>query len=82
MRGALSHARCCGNAWRLRGRRPVRADRRLRADDESVRAQSTILDKTTPCWVLTRTVFFERMRFSSVQKARLARAARKVFRGI
>ena len=29
----------------LRGRRPVRADRRLRADDEPIRTQSAILDK-------------------------------------
>ena len=29
----------------LRGRRPVRADRRLRTDDGAVRTQSAILDK-------------------------------------
>ncbi len=35
---------------RLRGRRPVRADRRLRADENRVRTQSAILDKTpAPC---------------------------------
>jgi len=33
---------------RLRGRRPVRADRRLRADEKRIRAQSTILDKGKP----------------------------------
>jgi len=32
----------------LRGRRPVRADRRLCADDEPVRTQSTILYKSNP----------------------------------
>jgi hypothetical protein len=30
----------------LRGRRPVRADRRLRTDEKRVRTQSAILDKT------------------------------------
>jgi hypothetical protein len=30
----------------LRGRKPVRADRRLRTDDEPVRTQSAILHKT------------------------------------
>jgi hypothetical protein len=32
----------------LRGRRPVRADRRLRADEKRIRAQSTILYKNPP----------------------------------
>jgi len=32
----------------LRGRRPVRADRRLRTDEKHIRAQSTILDKSNP----------------------------------
>jgi hypothetical protein len=32
----------------LRGRRPVRADRRLRADEKHIRAQSTILYKGNP----------------------------------
>jgi hypothetical protein len=32
----------------LRGRRPVRADRRLHADKKRIRAQSTILDKSLP----------------------------------
>jgi hypothetical protein len=32
--------------YNLRGRRPVRADRRSRTDDETVRTQSAILDKT------------------------------------
>jgi hypothetical protein len=62
----------------LRGRRPVRADRRLRTDEKHIRAQSAILDKTPAlCLVLTVTVFSVRMRFSSVQKTRLARVARK-----
>jgi hypothetical protein len=30
----------------LRGRRPVRADRRLCADEKRIRAQSAILDET------------------------------------
>jgi hypothetical protein len=33
---------------KLRGRRPVRADRRLRADEKRIRTQSAILDKTNP----------------------------------
>jgi hypothetical protein len=62
----------------LRGREAVRADRRLRTDEKHIRAQSAILYKTpTPRLVLTITVFSVRMRFSSVQKIRLARAARK-----
>ena len=32
----------------LRGRRPVRADRRLRTDDEAVRTQSAILYESNP----------------------------------
>jgi hypothetical protein len=32
----------------LRGRRPVRADRRLRTDEKHIRAQSAILDNTQP----------------------------------
>jgi head-tail adaptor len=50
----------------LRGRRPVRADRRLRTDEKHIRAQSVILDKNNPKSLL----------FSSVWKTRLARAAR------
>jgi len=54
----------------LRGRRPVRADRRLRTDEKHIRAQSVILDKSNPgpCLLLTVTVNIE---------SRLARAARK-----
>jgi len=67
----------------LRGRKTVRPDRRLRTDVLFIRAQSTILDKTfTLCLLLTITVFFVRMRFLSVQKMRLARAARKSARGM
>jgi hypothetical protein len=36
----------------LRGRRPVRADRRLRADEKHIRAQSAILDKTRTLYSL------------------------------
>jgi hypothetical protein len=62
----------------LRGRKTVRADRRLRTDEKHIRAQSAVLDKTpTPSLLLTITVFFARMRFSSAQKTRLARAARR-----
>jgi len=31
---------------KLRGRRPVRADRRLRTDEKHIRAQSAIFDET------------------------------------
>jgi len=50
----------------------------LRTDEKHIHAQSAILYKT-PAFglVFTVTVFFVRMRFSSVQKKRLARAARK-----
>ena len=61
----------------LRGRRPVRADRRLCADDEPVRTQSAILIKTPKASLgLSITVFLVRIRFSSAPKARLARGAR------
>jgi hypothetical protein len=60
----------------LRGRRPVRADRRLCADDEPVRTQSAILYESNPKPLLSITVFSVRMRFLSVQKTRLARGAR------
>jgi len=56
----------------LRGRKAVRADRRLRADEKRIRTQSAILYKTpTAHLVLTITVFSVRMRFSSVQKTRI-----------
>jgi hypothetical protein len=62
----------------LRGRRPVRADHRLCADDEPVRTQSAILDKSKskPWSFLSITVFLVRMRFSSAPKTRFARRAR------
>ena len=61
----------------LRGRRPVRADHRLCADDEAVRTRSAILMKTPKVSSgLSITVFSVRMAFSSVRKARLARRAR------
>jgi hypothetical protein len=48
----------------LHGRKTVRADRRLRADEKHIRTQSAILDKTpTPRLVLTITVFSGRMFF-------------------
>jgi len=60
----------------LRGRKTVRADRRLRADEKHIRAQSTILYKTTALSLsLSITVFFVRIRFSSARKTRLARAS-------
>jgi len=56
--------------WRfnLRGRRPVRADHRLRTDEKHIRAQSAILYKNhrKPPLFLFLTVFSKRMRFSSV----------------
>ena len=61
----------------LRGRRPVRADRRLCADDEPVRTQSAILIKTPKASSgLSITVFLVRIRFSSAPKTGLARGAR------
>src|SRR5689334_15903480 len=50
--GQLAHAACkdCEN---LRGRKTARADRRLRADDEAVRTQTTILynpPRRVPCY--------------------------------
>jgi len=61
----------------LRGRRPVRADRRLCTDEKRVRTQSAILIRTPKASLgLSITVFLVRMRFSSVPKTRLARGAR------
>jgi hypothetical protein len=66
----------CGEK-NLRGRRPVRADRRLCADEKAIRAQSAILYENNPKPYLFSaiTVFFVRTRFSSARKARLARAS-------
>jgi len=62
----------------LRGREAVRADRRLGADEKHIRAQSAISYRTDALSMfLSITVFSARMRFSSAQKTRLARAARK-----
>ena len=60
----------------LRGRRPVRADHRLCTDEKHIRAQSAILYSPKLPLLLSRTVFLVRMRFSSVPKTWLARAAR------
>ena len=61
----------------LRGRRPVRADRRLRTDEKRVRAQSAIFIEIPRASLgLSITVFLVRMCFSSVPKTRLARGAR------
>jgi hypothetical protein len=50
----------------------------LRTDEKHIRAQSAILNEPfTLGLLLTITVFSVRMRFLSVQKTRLARAARK-----
>jgi hypothetical protein len=49
----------------LRGRKTVRADRRLRADEKTIRAQSAILYKNNPkpLLLLTITAFSVRMLF-------------------
>jgi hypothetical protein len=72
--GEIGTARA--KTWR--GRKTVRADRRLRADEKRIRAQSTILYEShpKPASLLSITVFSARMRFSSARKTRLARAAR------
>jgi hypothetical protein len=68
----------------LRERKTVRADPRLRTDEKPVRAQSTISykNKPKPSLFLPITAFSVRMRFSSVLKTWLARAARNSFRGL
>jgi hypothetical protein len=50
----------------------------LRADEKHIRTQSAILDKNNPnpSSLLSITLFSMRMRFSSVWKTGLARAAR------
>ena len=61
----------------LRGRRPVRADRRLHADERRIRAQSAISSKSRKAsLVLSITVFSARTCFTSARKTRLARGAR------
>jgi len=64
----------------LRGRRPVRADRRLRANDEAVRTQSAILNKPQTDFAFIRNPAFSiRMRFLSVSKKQGWRAQRAEF---
>jgi hypothetical protein len=74
----LDHALDCARIVTLRGRKTVRADHRWRADEKHIRAPSAILYKSHPeaPLLLSGTVFSERIRFSSAQKTRLARAAR------
>jgi len=80
IRGDLNRAPRCCRLSILRGRKTVRADRRLRTDEEAVRAQSTIFYKSNPKLplFLCITMFSVRMRFSSAQKTRLARASAQV----
>jgi len=60
----------------LRGRKTVRADRRLGADEKHIRAQSAILGKTpTLRSVLTITVFLVRMVFIRTKNTVGARSA-------
>src|SRR3972149_12120310 len=78
MHAYLYRALSCCMVELLRGRKTVRADHRLRTDEKHIRTQSAILHETpTPCLGLTITAFSVRMRFLSVRKTRLARAARK-----
>jgi len=54
----------------LRGRKTVRADRRLRTDEKTIRAQSAILNETpTLSLFLTVTAFSVRMFFIRTEKA-------------
>jgi hypothetical protein len=61
----------------LRGRRPVRADHRLRTDEKHVRAQSAILYKSnpTPYLFLNTTAFPGRMAFIRAENTVRARSA-------
>jgi len=61
----------------LRGRRPVRADRRFRADEKHIRTQSAILYKTNskPLLLLSITVFLVRMVFIRTKNTVGARSA-------
>jgi hypothetical protein len=61
----------------LRGRKSVRADRRLRTDDEPIRTQSAILDKNNPTLVLffSITVFPVRIVFIRTRNTVGARSA-------
>jgi len=66
---------------RLRGRRPVRADPRLRTDEKHIRAQSRISEKSQlkPQVLLSITAFSVRMLFIRTQNVVGARSA-QVFR--
>jgi hypothetical protein len=61
----------------LRGRKAVRADRRLRTDDEPIRTQSAILYKDNPklLLLLSITVFLVRMVFIRTKNTVGARSA-------
>ncbi|MEK7361455.1 MAG: hypothetical protein AAB133_05190, partial [Pseudomonadota bacterium] len=56
----------------------------MRADEKHIRTQSAILYNSNPKpkLLLTITVFSVRMCFSSVQKTRLARAARRFWQNL
>jgi hypothetical protein len=62
----------------LRGRKAVRADRRLRTDEKAIRAQATILHKNNPksALVLNLTGFSVRMFFIRTENPVGARSAR------
>jgi len=59
-------ARAARRFWEnLRGRKTVRADRRLRTDEKRIRAQATILNKTpTPVFTLARPLAATKMTFA------------------
>jgi hypothetical protein len=60
----------------LRGRKAVRADRRLRTDEKAIRAQSAILyESPMPSLFLTITAFSVRMIFIRTENAVGARSA-------
>jgi hypothetical protein len=60
----------------LRGRKTVRADRRLRTDEKAIRAQSTISNENRmPSFLLTITAFSVRMFLIRTENAVRARSA-------
>ena len=62
----------------LRGRFPVRADHRLRTDEEAIRTQSAISYKTPePFLVLIKTVLSARMPFIRAESTVGARSAQR-----
>ena len=76
MSGDLNRARHCWSVAPLRGREAVRADPRLRADDEPIRTQSRILYRTPRASsMLTVTVFLIRMVFIRIKNTVGARSA-------